>query len=74
MEEVLGIAIKTTAGESPWRNGLVAGHNLVLSEMLDKVKTQCHPNLTVFQRTIILYMIENLSLVSSYETSLLNKN
>ena len=31
------IIVKTTAAESPWSNGLVERHNLVLSEMLEKV-------------------------------------
>lgn len=49
MAKALGITVKTTAGESPWSNGLVERHNLVLSEMLDKVleDTQCHPDLAV---------------------------
>ena len=44
MCEQLGIVVKTTAAESPWSNGLVERHNLVLAEMLDKVleDTKCN--------------------------------
>jgi hypothetical protein len=35
--DVFGIKIKTTAAESPWSNGLIERHNLILSNMLDKV-------------------------------------
>ena len=35
--EQMNITVKTTAGESPWSNGLVERHNLVISEMLHKV-------------------------------------
>ena len=37
MCESFGITVKTTAAESPWSNGLVERHNLVLSDMLDKI-------------------------------------
>ena len=35
--ESFGITVKTTAAESPWSNGLAERHNLVLSDMLDKI-------------------------------------
>ena len=35
--EKMNISVKNTAGESPWSNGLVERHNLVIAEMLDKV-------------------------------------
>ena len=35
--ETFGIIVKTTAGEAPWSNGLVERHNLILSDMLNKV-------------------------------------
>ena len=43
MCEQLGITVKTTAAESPWSNGIVERHNLIISEMLDKVleDTKC---------------------------------
>ena len=31
------VCVKTTAAESPWSNGLVERHNLVISDMLEKV-------------------------------------
>ena len=34
MCKALDITIKPTTGESPWRNGLVEGNNLILAEML----------------------------------------
>ena len=45
--EVFGIKMKTTAAESPWSNGLVARHNLVLAEMLDKVIDDTGYNLKI---------------------------
>ena len=38
-----GIVIQTTAAESPWSNGFVERHNLILADRLDKVleETQC---------------------------------
>ena len=49
MCEILGITVKTTAAKSPWSNNLVEKHNVVLSEMLDKVidVTDCDINLAV---------------------------
>ena len=37
MCEALNIKVRVTAGESPWSNGLVERHNLIISEMLDKI-------------------------------------
>ena len=41
--EAFNIKVKTTGAEAPWSNGLVERHNLVLSEMLNKVleDTKC---------------------------------
>ena len=38
-----GIVTQTTAAESPWSNGFVERHNLILADRLDKVleETQC---------------------------------
>ena len=47
MCESLGITIKKTAAESPWSNGLVERHNLILSEMLDKVIADTHCNIEI---------------------------
>ena len=37
MSEALNIKVRVTAGESPWSNGLVERHNLIISEMLDSI-------------------------------------
>ena len=37
LREKMNISMKNTAGKSPWSNGLVERHNLVVAEMLDKV-------------------------------------
>ena len=37
MAEQLDITVKTTAAESPWSNGVVERHNLILADMLDKI-------------------------------------
>ena len=37
MCEQMNISVKITAGRSPWSNGMVERHNLVISEMLDRV-------------------------------------
>jgi len=46
LAEQFGITIKTTAGESPWSNGIVERHNLTLYNMLDRVfnQTNCSFN------------------------------
>ena len=35
--ETFNIVVHTTAAESPWLNGLVERHNLILADMLNKV-------------------------------------
>ena len=45
--DVFGIKIKTTAAESPWSNGLIERHNLILSNMLDKVINDVGCNLDI---------------------------
>ena len=35
--EKMNVSVKNTAGQSPWSNGLVERHNLVIAEMMDKV-------------------------------------
>ena len=49
MCETLGITVKITAAESLWSNGLAERHNLVLSEVLDKIinETDCYISLAV---------------------------
>ena len=43
LSEASNIKVKTTGAEPPWSNSLVERHNLVLSEMLNKVleDTKC---------------------------------
>ena len=67
--ESFGITVKTTAAESPWNNGLVEHHNLILSGMLDKI---LHENKTTV--TLILLgpsMLKILS-VTSMDSHLTN--
>ena len=40
--ESANIVVKTTGAESPWSNGLVERHNLIISEMLDRVLEDCN--------------------------------
>ena len=49
MCESLNIKIKTTGAEAPWSNGLVERHNLIISEMLDKVleDTKCNSDIAL---------------------------
>ena len=43
----LNINFKTTSAEIPWSNGLIERHNLILSEMLDKVLEESKCSLEV---------------------------
>ena len=45
--DIFGIKMKTTAAESPWSNGLIERHNLILSNMLDKVLLDVGCNLDI---------------------------
>ena len=45
--EALNIKVHTTGAESPWSNGIIEGHNLVLSEMLNKVLEENHCSLEI---------------------------
>ena len=47
MCESFNITVETTGAEAPWSNGLVEHHNLVLSDMLDKVLEDTHCDLDV---------------------------
>ena len=44
LAQQFGIHITTTAAYSPWSNGTIERHNLVLAEMVQKVvsSTSCH--------------------------------
>ena len=72
MCETLGITIKTTAAESPWSNGLVERHNLVLSEMLDKIidETDCDISLAVSWCVNTKNSLHNVHGFSPYQLTL----
>ena len=69
MCESLGIKIKTTAAEAPWSNGLVERHNLILSEMLDKVleETKCEFDLALAWRINAKNSLANIHGFSPYQ-------
>ena len=45
--EALNIKVHTTGAESPWSNGIIERHNLVVSEMLNKVIEENHCSLDI---------------------------
>ena len=45
--EMLNIKVHTTGAESPWSNRIIEGHNLVLSEMRNKVLKENHCSLDI---------------------------
>ena len=45
--EALNIKVHTTGAESPCSNGIIERHNLVLSEMLNKVLEENHCSLDI---------------------------
>ena len=47
MCEALNIKVRVTAGESPWSNGLVERHNLIISEMLDSIMEDNNINIHI---------------------------
>ena len=69
MCEILGITVKTTAAKSPWSNNLVEKHNVVLSEMLDKVidVIDCDINLAVSWCVNAKNSLHNLSDFAPYQ-------
>ena len=72
MCEALGITVKTTAAESPWSNGLVERHSLVLSEMLGKIidETDCEISLAVSWCVNAMNSLHNVHGVSPYQLTL----
>ena len=70
--EALGITVKTTAAESPWSNGLVERHSLVLSEMLDKIidETDCDISLAVSWCVNAMNSLHNVHGVSPYQLTI----
>ena len=45
--EALNIKVHRTGAESPWSKGIIEWHNLVLSEMLNKVLEENHSSLDI---------------------------
>lgn len=45
--EQLNINTKTTVAESPWSNGIVAKHNSIIGNMMEKVLTDVKYSLNV---------------------------
>ena len=72
MCENLGITVKTTAAESPQSNGLAERHNLVLSEMLDKIidETDCDISLAVSWCVNAKNSLHNVHGFSPYQLTL----
>ena len=72
MCETLGITVKTTAAECPWNNGLVERHNLVLSEMVDKIidETDCGISLAVSWYVNAKNFLHNVHGFSPYQFTL----
>ena len=72
MCETLGITVKTTAAESPWNNGLVERHNLVISEMVDKIidETDCGISLAVSWYVNAKNSLHNVHGFSPYQFTL----
>ena len=69
MCESLGIVVKTTAAESPWSNGLVERHNLILADMLDKAleETQCDLELAAVRCVNAKNSLSNIHGFSPYQ-------
>ena len=70
--DLFGIKIKTTAAESPWSNGLVERHNLVLAEMLDKIldDTKCSLEVAVAWANNAKNSLNNVHGFSSFQLAL----
>ena len=47
IREALNIKVHTTRAASPWSNIIIEQHNLVLSEMLNKVPEESHYSLDI---------------------------
>ena len=70
--EQLGINVKTTAAESPWSNGLIERHNLILADMIDKViaDTNCSLELAVAWSINAKNSLQNVQGFSPYQLSI----
>ena len=70
--EQFNIAVHTTAAESPWSNGLVERHNLILADMLNKViaDTGCSFNIALQWCTTAKNSLQNVHGFSPYQLAL----
>ena len=65
--ESLNITVKTTGAEAPWSNGLVERHNLVITDMLDKVMEENRCSLEV---ALAKNSLQNVHEFSPFQLSL----
>ena len=67
-----GITVKTTAAKSPWSNGLVEHHNLILSDMFDKIlhKNNCDFDLALAWAISAKNSLSNIPRFSPYQLSI----
>ena len=70
--ESFGITVKTTVAESPWSNDLVERHNLILSDMLDKIlhKNNCDFDLALAWAINAKNSLSNIHGFSPYQLSI----
>ena len=69
MAENFDIEVKTTAGYSPWSNGLLERHNQTLTEIMHKVKTdkQCDWETALNWALMAKNALDNVHGYSSYQ-------
>jgi len=72
LAEQFGITVKVTAAESPWSNGIVERHNLIISDMLDRIlfETNCNIDLALAWATNAKNSLQNISGFSPYQLAL----
>ena len=70
--EKMSISVKNTAGESPWSNGLVERHNLVIAEMMDKVlaESECDFDLSLAWCLNAKNSLKNVNGYTPYQISM----
>ena len=70
--ESLGITIKTASAEAPWSNDLVERHNLILSDMLDKIleENNCDLELAVLWSVNAKNSLTNIHGLSPYQLAI----
>ena len=68
--EQFNIVVHTTTAESPWSNGLVEGHNLILADMLNKVIAGCSFNVALQWCTTAKNSLQNVHGFFPYQLAL----